>query len=86
MSDEPLTTKTTLLAPSLWGCRVIWKATGKPVMEVRVESKTDIASAYADMLRWIDKSTAIISPMAVASRHRQKPHKCHKIIWYSDYK
>lgn len=82
MKQEILETKVTRLTKdNLYGCRVILKATGKPIVELRVP-KHLIADAFYDMLRTLDK-LGYNSPMADAARHRGKGNLANaKYIWY----
>lgn len=79
---EILETKVTRLTKTgIYGCRVILKATGKPIVELRVE-KRYIADALYDMLRTLAK-LGYDSPMADAARHRGKGLPVSaKYIWY----
>lgn len=80
--EEILETKVTRLTKDgIYGCRVIIKATGKPIVELRVP-KHLIADAFYDMLRTLDK-LGYNSKMADSSRHRGKGNLVHyKYIWY----
>jgi hypothetical protein len=78
---EPFYTKVTYLGKGLYGCRIYRKDTNVYIVEMRVCKKL-IGSAFRDMLRTLDK-LGWVSPMAHASRHRDKPytHNASKFIW-----
>ena len=79
--SEPFTTKTTKIAPRVYGCRVF--NGGKLLLELQVP-KNLISSAYRDMFRTLDK-LGYNSPMAHASRMRGKNHENltgYKYIWH----
>ena len=80
---EPLSTKTTRVAPGLYGCVVF--NDGVPVVEVRVP-RSLISSAYKDMFRTLDK-LGFQSRMAHSSRMRGKNHQNvnhYRYIWHKD--
>ncbi|WAX21906.1 hypothetical protein [Stenotrophomonas phage RAS14] len=82
MNPDILYTKVTYLGKGLYGCRVYNRKTNLPLVELRV-CKRLIGSAFRDMLRTLDK-LGWDSPMADASRHRDKSYTQNpgKYIWY----
>lgn len=82
---EKLTTKATRLNSTTWGCRVL--ENDKPIVEVRVNDRTEIGPAFKDMLRMLDKC-GVDSKMAHSSRHRNKPgslSNSYKFFWKREY-
>lgn len=80
MSTEILTAKVTNLGNGLYGCRIIDTTTNQWIVEAQVP-KQHISGAIKDMLRTLDK-ICYESPMAYASRHRDKPSYTNfKYIW-----
>lgn len=76
-----ITTKATRLNKKWWGCRIL--VDGEPLLEVRVDNKEDIAPAFRDMMRTMDKLGFIDERlMAARKRMNKEGYKHFKFVWY----
>jgi hypothetical protein len=79
--EEPLSTKVTKIN-NRWHCRLFRGE--KIIDEMACSDQRDVGFCMYTMLRWYAKMSYLpVSPMAEATRHRNKPHpKTGAKIWY----